>query len=106
MIKLQYITTPRGPDCWRRLVFSGLANTLLGQLLHAGCGYFTSARAVFRCKGSPWRYSVVVALSWLLQWHALVNLLRAGLPRPQAVAFLMPLMALTAYGMQMRLVFR
>ena len=47
-----------------------------------------------------------VALSWLLQWQALAGLLRAGLPRSQAVALLVPVLALTSYGLQKRLVFR
>ena len=83
-----------------------IAATLLSQLLHAGCGYLTSARAVFGCSGSPLRYGLVVALSWLLQWQALAGLLRAGLPRGQAVALLVPVLALTSYGLQRRLVFR
>ncbi len=83
-----------------------LVATLLSQLLHAGCGYLTSSRAVFGCNGSPWRYAVVVALSWLLQWQALAGLLRAGLPRAQAVALLVPVLALSSYQMQRRLVFR
>lgn len=83
-----------------------IAATLLSQLLHAGCAYLTSARAVFGCSGSPLRYGLVVALSWLLQWQTLAGLLRAGLPRVQAVALLVPVLALTSYGLQRRLVFQ
>lgn len=83
-----------------------IATTLLSQLLHAGCGYLTSARSVFGCSGSPQRYVLVVALSWLLQWQALASLLRAGLLRSQAVVLLVPVLAITSYGLQRRLVLR
>ena len=91
---------------WFRFVVAGTANTLVSQLLHAGCGYLTIARGVFGCSGSPQRYVLGVALSWLLQWQALAGLLRAGLPRSQAVALLVPVLAITSYGLQKRLVFR
>jgi len=65
IIKLQHITSPRGPDRWGRFVVAG-----------------------------------VVALSWLLQLRVLASLLRAGLPRPQAVVLLVPLLALSFYGLQ------
>ncbi len=125
MIKLQHIAA-LARQRWFLFVVAGTANTLvsqgvlpvllgvlpvitatlLSQLLHAGCGYLTSARAVFGCSGSPQRYALVVALSWLLQWQALAGLLRARLPRGQAVALLVPVLALTSYGLQRRLVFR
>lgn len=82
------------------------AATLVSQIVHACCGYLTSAKAVFGRAGSPWRYGAVVAMSWLLQWQALAGLLRAGLPRTLAVALLVPVLALTSYGLQRRLVFR
>lgn len=82
------------------------AATLVSQMVHACCGYLTSAKAVFKRVGTPWRYWAVVAMSWLLQWQALASLLRAGLPRTLAVALLVPVLALTSYGLQRRLVFR
>ena len=82
------------------------AATLVSQVLHACCGYLTSAKAVFKRVGSPWRYGAMVAVCWLLQWQALAGLLRAGLPRTLAVAMLVPVLALTSYGLQRRLVFR
>ncbi|WP_231856332.1 GtrA family protein [Synechococcus sp. MIT S9508] len=83
-----------------------ISATLLSQLLHAGCSYLTSARAVFGCSGSPQLYVLVVTLSWLMQWQALAVLLRAELQRSHAVAMLVPVLALTSYSLQRRLVFR
>ena len=82
------------------------AATLVSQVVHACCGYLTSAKAVFGRAGSPWRYGAMVAVCWLLQWQALAGLLRAGLPRTLAVALLVPVLAFTSYGLQRRLVFR
>ncbi len=82
------------------------AATLLSQLVHGCCGYATSARAVFGCQGSPWRYGALFGLSWLVQWLALAILLEAGLPRLQAVVVLVPVLALSSYVLQRQLVFR
>ena len=82
------------------------AATLVSQVVHACCGYLTSAKAVFGRAGSPWRYGAMVAVCWLLQWQALAGLLRAGVPRALAVAVLVPVLAFTSYGLQRRLVFR
>jgi putative flippase GtrA len=82
------------------------AATLLSQLVHGCSGYCTSRFGVFRRRGSPWPYAAVVATSWLVQWQALRVLLAAGLNRPMAVAVLVPVLALSSYALQRRLVFR
>jgi len=82
------------------------AAAFLSQLAHATCGYFTSAKAVFGCSGSPWRYGTLFGLSWLVQWLALAALLRSGWPRLHAVAALVPVLAISSYALQRKLVFR
>lgn len=82
------------------------AAAFLSQLAHATCGYFTSAKAVFRCSGSPWRYGTLFGLSWLVQWLALAALLQNGWPRLHAVAALVPVLAISSYALQRKLVFR
>ncbi|MBM5796710.1 MAG: hypothetical protein FJ060_00825 [Cyanobacteria bacterium K_Offshore_0m_m2_072] len=82
------------------------AATLISQLVHAWCGYLTSAKAVFGAGGSLWRYGVIVAGSWFVQWQALLMLLGAGIQRVWAVALLVPILAITSYWFQKHLVFR
>jgi hypothetical protein len=117
---------PRLNQPWLRFLVAGAGTTLisqgllivllnvapvaaaafLSQLTHATCGYFTSAKAVFGCSGSPWRYGALFGLSWLMQWLALSSLLRNGWPRLYAVAALVPVLAISSYGLQRKLVFR
>jgi len=82
------------------------AATLISQLVHAWCGYLTSAKAVFGTGGNPWRYGVIVAGCWFVQWQALVMLLGAGVQRVWAVALLVPILAITSFCFQKHLVFR
>ncbi len=117
---------PRLNQSWLRFLVAGAGTTLisqglliallnvapvaaaafLSQLAHATCGYFTSTKAVFGCSGSPWRYGALFSLSWLVQWLALASLLRSGWPRLYVVAALVPVMAISSYGLQRKLVFR
>ena len=46
------------------------AATLVSQVLHACCGYLTSAKVVFGRAGSPWRYGAIVAVCWLANGSA------------------------------------
>jgi len=78
---------------------------LLSQLAHATCGTFTTAKAVVGCSGSPWRYGTLFGLSWLVQWLALAALLRSGWPRLHTVAALVPVLAISSYALQRKLVF-
>jgi len=82
------------------------AAAFLSQLAHATCGTFTSTKAVCVCSGSPWRYGTLFSLSWVVQWLALAALLRIGWPRLHAVAPLVPVVAISSYALQRKLVFR
>ncbi len=80
--------------------------TFLSQILHAFLGYLSNKYGVFKCKGNPFAYLLLVLISWLIQWLLIKNLVSFGFSYIFSVLVVIPLLATFSFINQKYIVFR
>ena len=81
-------------------------STFISRILHAYLGYLANKYSVFKRKGQPIAYIILVIVSWILQWFLIKTLVNLGFSYLLAVIFVIPLLVFFSFVSQKYLVFR
>ena len=80
--------------------------TLASQICHALLGYLSNKYGVFKSKGNPRSYALLVISSWVTQWIILKTIINLGLSPKVAIIIVIPILALTSFTIQKTIIFR
>tara|TARA_Y100001933_G_C18899253_1_gene521781 strand:- start:289 stop:657 length:369 start_codon:yes stop_codon:yes gene_type:complete len=83
----------------------GLA-TFINQTLYAYFGYLANKYGVFRRKGKPIAYSLLVILSWFIHWFLIKTISSLGFSSTIAVVISIPFMATFSFLSQKFIIFK
>ena len=81
-------------------------STFISRILHAYLGYLANKYSVFKRKGNPIAYILLVLVSWLLQWFLIKTLINLGFSYFFAVIVVIPFLVFFSFISQKYLVFR
>ncbi|MCR8538772.1 MAG: GtrA family protein [Prochlorococcus marinus CUG1439] len=81
-------------------------STFISRILHAYLGYLANKYGVFKTKGNPIKYILLVIVSWILQWFLIKTLSNLGFSYLFSVLIAIPFLAFFSYVSQKNLVFR
>ena len=81
-------------------------STFISRILHAYLGYLANKYSVFKRKGNPIAYILLVLVSWLLQWFLIKTLINLGFSYFIAVIVVIPFLVFFSFISQKYLVFR
>ena len=81
-------------------------STFISRILHAYLGYLANKFTVFKRKGNPFAYIILVIFSWLLQWFLIKTLIYLGFSYLFAVIVVIPFLVFFSFVSQKYLVFR
>ena len=81
-------------------------STFISQILHAYLGYLANKYGVFKRKGKPIAYILLVLSSWLIQWILLKGITSLGLSSSLAVLIAIPFLATFSFINQKYFIFR
>ena len=81
-------------------------STFISRILHAYLGYLANKYSVFKRKGNPIAYILLVLVSWLLQWFLIKILINLGFSYFIAVIVVIPFLVFFSFISQKYLVFR
>ncbi len=81
-------------------------STFLSRIFHAYLGYLANKYSVFKRKGKPIAYILLVIVSWLLQWFLIKTLSNLGFSYIFSVIIVIPFLVLFSFVSQKYLVFR
>lgn len=81
-------------------------STLVSRIFHAYLGYLANKYSVFKRKGQPIAYILLVIVSWILQWLLLKTLINLGFSYIFAIILVIPLLVFFSFVSQKYLVFR
>ena len=81
-------------------------STLVSRIFHAYLGYLANKYSVFKRKGQPIAYILLVIVSWILQWLFLKTLINLGFSYIFAIILVLPLLVFFSFVSQKYLVFR
>ena len=80
--------------------------TLASQVFHAFGGYWVSQYGVFKRKGNPISYALLVLTNWIIQWFSLKTLINLDIRPVFAICIMIPILAMTSFLIQKTLVFK
>ena len=81
-------------------------STFISQILHAYLGYLANKYGVFKRKGKPISYILLVLASWLIQWIFIKSITILGVSYSLAVLIAIPFLAIFSFINQKYFVFR
>ena len=81
-------------------------STFISQILHAYLGYLANKHGVFKRKGKPIAYILLVLASWLIQWTLIKSITSLGLSSSWAVLIAIPFLATFSFINQKYFIFR
>ena len=87
-------------------IFPLSISTFISQILHAYLGYLANKYGVFKRKGKPIAYILLVLASWLIQWILIKSITILGLSSSLAVLIVIPFLAIFSFINQKYLIFR
>ena len=88
------------------LIFPLGISTFLTQILHAYLGYLSNKYSVFKRKGKPKAYIILVIFSWILQWILIKAVIELGFSSNMAVLIVIPLLATFSFTTQKLIIFK
>ena len=88
------------------LILPVILSTFISQVLHAFLGYLANKYGVFKRKGKPFTYTILVIISWLVQWILIKILNGLGFSSYLSVLIAMPFLALISFITQKYFVFK
>tara|TARA_Y100000589_G_C27197333_1_gene647538 strand:+ start:5080 stop:5475 length:396 start_codon:yes stop_codon:yes gene_type:complete len=80
--------------------------TLISQTFHASSAYFLGEKKIFKRKGNPFKFFMLILLSWQLQWHLLNFFLYIGSTKSISIILIIPIIAYTSYLFQLKFVYK
>ena len=80
--------------------------TLITQILHNYLAYLANKYGVFKRKGRPIIYILLVILSWVMQWLLIKTLVNLGFSSVLAVIIAIPFLAILSFITQKLIVFK
>ena len=80
--------------------------SFISQICHAFLGYLASKYSIFKRKGNPRSYILLVLFSWIIQWVFLKILVMVGLSPKIAILIAIPVLAFTSFTIQKIIIFR
>jgi len=83
----------------------GLA-TFISQTIHAYLGYLANKYLVFKRTGNPAAYTLLVILSWILQWLLIKTIISLGFSSSLAVVIAIPFMVTFSFLSQKFIIFK
>ena len=83
----------------------GLA-TFISQTIHAYLGYLANRYQVFKRTGNPTSYSLLVILSWIIQWLLIKTISSLGFSSSLAVLIAIPFMVTFSFLSQKFIIFK
>ena len=81
-------------------------STFISQIMHAYLGYLANKHGVFKQKGKPISYILLVLASWLIQWILIKSITSLGLSSSLAVLVVIPFLATFSFFNQKYFIFR
>ena len=81
-------------------------STFISRIFHAYLGYLANKYSVFKTKGNPIAYILLVIVSWLLQWFLIKTLSNLGFSYLFAIIIVVPFLVFFSFVSQRYLVFR
>ena len=81
-------------------------STFISQVLHAYLGYLANKHGVFKRKGKPIAYILLVLASWLIQWILIKSITSLGPSSSLAVLIAIPFLAIFSFINQKYFIFR
>ena len=81
-------------------------STFISRILHAYLGYLANKYSVFKSKGEPTTYILLVIVSWILQWFLIKILSDLGFSYLFAIMIVVPFLVIYSFLSQKYFVFR
>ena len=111
---------------FQRFIFYGVINTILSnslllfllailpigistffsQIFHAFLGYISNKYGVFKHKGNTSSYTILVILSWVIQWILLKIIMYHGVQKEFAILIIIPIIAVSSFTIQKTIIFK